>query len=123
MKNTEKNIERKLFFSHVLSDDVFHIIFDNVYFKDSVQISRLFIMLLYHTPPNKRSLASSIWRFPILLLYFDHRFMKVLLIINFWREICTARVCLASRSVTSVIKKKGRDSRPVRKLNNYISSI
>ena len=31
MKNTEKNIERKSFFSHVLSDDVFHIIFDNVY--------------------------------------------------------------------------------------------
>ena len=30
MKNTEKNIERKSF-SHVLSDDVFHIIFDNVY--------------------------------------------------------------------------------------------
>ena len=33
MKNTKKNIERKLFFSHVLSDDVFHIIFDNVYLK------------------------------------------------------------------------------------------
>ena len=36
-------MERKLFFSHVLSDDVFHIIFDNVLQKDSVQISRYFI--------------------------------------------------------------------------------
>lgn len=43
MKNTEKNIEQKLFFSHVFSDDVFHIIFDNVLQKDSVQISRYFI--------------------------------------------------------------------------------
>ena len=52
---------------------MFHIIFDNVLLKDSVQISRYFI---------KRSLASSSWHFPILLLYFDHRLMKVLLIIS-----------------------------------------
>ena len=43
MKTTEKYIERKLFFSHVFSDDVFHIIFDNVLQKDSVQISRYFV--------------------------------------------------------------------------------
>ena len=43
MKNTEKNIEQKLFFLHVFCDDVFHIIFDNVLQKDSVQISRYFI--------------------------------------------------------------------------------
>ena len=31
------------FFLHVLSDDVFHTIFDSVLLKDSVQISRYFI--------------------------------------------------------------------------------
>ena len=36
-------MEPKLFFAHVFSDDVFHIIFDNVLQKDSVQISRYFI--------------------------------------------------------------------------------
>ena len=75
MKNTDKKKFRVeiTYGSHVFSDDVFHIIFDNVLLKDSVQISRYFI---------KRSLASSGWHFPILLLYFDHRLMKVLLIIS-----------------------------------------
>ena len=42
-KYQKKSIERKLFFLHMFSDDVFHIIFDNVSLKDSVQISRYFI--------------------------------------------------------------------------------
>ena len=36
--------------------------------------------------------------------------------------MCTARVCLAPRSVTSIITKEKR-KRQVRKLNNYISNI
>ena len=44
MKNTEKKISSGNYFcSHVFSDYVFHIIFDNVLLKDSVQISRYFI--------------------------------------------------------------------------------
>ena len=42
-KYREKNIDRKLSFLHVFSDAVFHIIFDNVLLKHSVQISRYFI--------------------------------------------------------------------------------
>ena len=44
MKNTEKKVSSGNYFcSHVLFDDVFHIIFDNVLLKDSVQISRYVI--------------------------------------------------------------------------------
>ena len=43
MKNTEKKYRGEILFSHVFSDDVFHIIFDNVLQKDSVQISRYFV--------------------------------------------------------------------------------
>ena len=83
MKNTEKYIERKLFFSHVFSDDVFHIQFLIMYYKKILSRFLDFLsILLYQTPPNKLSLASSIWCFPILLLHFDHRLMKVLLIIS-----------------------------------------
>ena len=58
MKNTKKkSIELKLFFLHVFSDDVFHIIFDNVSLKDSVQISRYFInFALWH--PAQQTVAS-----------------------------------------------------------------
>ena len=42
-KIPRKKSERKLFFSHVFSDDVFHIILDNVLLKDSVRIFRYFI--------------------------------------------------------------------------------
>ena len=85
MKNTEEKISSGNYFcSHVFSDDVFHIIFDNVLLKVKILSRFLDILsnLLYPTPPNKRSLASSSWHFPILLLYFDHRLMKVLLIIS-----------------------------------------
>ena len=83
MKNTEKYIERKLFFSHVFSDDVFHIQFLIMYYKKILSRFLDFLsILLYHTPPNKLSLVFSIWYFPILLLHFDHRLMKVLLIIS-----------------------------------------
>ena len=43
MKNTEKKISAEIIFSRVFSDDTFHIIFDNVLLKDSVQISCYFI--------------------------------------------------------------------------------
>ena len=79
----------------MFSDDVFHIIFDNVLLKDSVQISRYFI---------KRSLASSSWHFPILLLYFDHRLMKVLLIIlagNMYRACLFGAQARVARSMVS----------------------
>ena len=74
--------------------------------KDSVQISRLFIMLLYHTTPNKRSLASSIWRFPILLLYFDHRLMKVLLIIFLAGNMY--RACLFGVQISDISNQEKR---------------
>ena len=38
----EKISSGNYFFSHVFSDDVFHIVFDSVLLKDSVQISRYF---------------------------------------------------------------------------------
>ena len=77
-----KNIERKIFFSHVFSDDVFHTIVDNVLLEILSRFLAILSIFLYHTPPNKRLPASGIWLFPILLLYFDHRLMKVLLIIS-----------------------------------------
>ena len=43
MKNTEKKYRAEIIFSHVFSDYVFHIIFDNVLQNDSMQISRYFI--------------------------------------------------------------------------------
>ena len=122
-RNTD--IERKLFFSQVFSDDVFHIQFLIMYYKKILSRFLDFLpILLYHTPPNKLSLAFSIWHFPNFALAFwspSHESA-----FNYFRrEISTAcvNVCLAPRSVTSVITKKGRDSRQVRKLNNYISSI
>ena len=62
-------------------------------------------ILLYHTPPNKRSLASSIWRFPILFLYFDLRLMKVLLIIlgeNMYRA------CLFGAQISDISNSEKR---------------
>ena len=38
MKNAEKKYRAETIFSCVFSDDTFHIIFDNVLLKDSVQI-------------------------------------------------------------------------------------
>ena len=94
MKNTEKYwYRRELFFPQVFSDDVFHIQFLIMYYKKILSRFLDFLpIVLYHTPPNKLSQAFSIWRFPILLLHFDHRLMKVLLIISVprmfvWRPI------------------------------------
>ena len=68
---------------HEFSNDVFHVIFDNMLLKDSVQISRYLISFtLYAAQQTIASLEHS--RFPILLLYFDHRLMKVF---YFWREL------------------------------------
>ena len=121
-KIPRKNIEWKLFFSHMFSDNVFHIIFDNVLLKDSVRIFWYFInFTLSHAA--QQTIASL---GHLVLSYFAFVFWSPShesAFNYFWREICTARVCLAPRSVTSVITKKGTDSRQVRKLNNYISSI
>ena len=117
-KIPRKNIQRKLFFSHVFSDDVFHIIFDNVLLNDSVLIFQYFInFTLSHvaqqTIASLGNLALSYFAFVFWSPSHESAFNY------FWREICTARVCLEPRSMTSVIKRKGRNSRQVRKLNNY----
>ena len=59
MKNTEKKYRAgKLFFSHVFSDDVFHIIFDNVLLKDSVQISVVYFISFTLSHAAQQMIAS-----------------------------------------------------------------
>ena len=99
MKNTEKKYRAEIIFSRVLSDDTFHIIFDNVLLKDSVQISCYFInfTLLHATQQMIRSL--------------EHLALSYLAFV-FWSQSNESggkyvpRICLAPRSVTSVIKKQ-----------------
>ena len=122
MKNTEWKYWVEFFFLHAFSEDVFHTIFDSVLLKDSAQISRYFISFTLSNAAQQmiaslEHLALSYFGFVFWSPSHESAFNY------FWPEICTARVCLAPRSVTSVIKKKRRDSRQVRKLNNYISSI
>ena len=79
MKNTEKKYPAEIiFFARVLWWCISHN-FDNV-LKDSVQFSRYFInFALSHAAQQT---IASLEHVPILLLFFDHRLMKVLLIIS-----------------------------------------
>ena len=63
-------------------DDVFHIIFDNVLLKDSVQISRYFINFTLSHTAQQTIVSLEHLALSILLFYFDHRLMKGLLIIS-----------------------------------------
>ena len=109
MKDTEKKYQAEVIFSHVFSDDVFHIIFDNVLLKDSVRIFRYLInFTLSHaaqqTIANLEHLALSYFAFAFWSPSHESAFSFS------WQEICTARVCLAPRSVISVIKKKREET-------------
>ena len=67
----------------MFSDDVFHIIFDHVLQKDSVQISRYFINFTLSNAAQQT--ITSLYHLAlsyILLLHFDHRLMEALLIIS-----------------------------------------
>ena len=62
MKNTEKKYRAEIIFSRVLSDERFLIMY---YLKILSRFLVTLSILLYYTPPNKWSVASNIWHFPI----------------------------------------------------------
>ena len=95
----QEKISAEIIFSRVFSENTFHIIFDNVLLKDSIQISCYFInFTLLHAA---QQMISSLKHLALSYLAFV-----------FWSQSHESggkyvpRICLAPRSVTSVIKKQ-----------------